>query len=109
MAKGKLQQEREQKMLKHIVMIKLTEHGNQEIAGKIKAGLETLPAAIPNLNTLEAGINFKDSPKAFDIVLVSEFESEADLAVYAKHPAHIEVASYIKSVAAEVAVVDYKL
>ena len=94
-------------MIKHIVMMKLADHGNVEIAGKIKGLLESLPPKIPAIKKIEVGVNFMDSPKAFDVVLVSEFENEAELAVYAKHPAHLEVTTYIKSVATNVASVDY--
>lgn len=103
-------------MIRHIVFWKLAESYNgytkQEIALQIKEKLEQLSATIPNILTLEVGVNYVEDPgneMISDVVLVSEFGNEADLKAYAAHPDHIEVGTFIKAVTVERRVVDYKI
>lgn len=99
-------------MLRHIVMMKLKLVEKSEIElriSKLQALLNDLPQFIPALQTMEVGINISDRSSAYDIVLVSEFLTEADLNEYRIHPKHIEVLSYIDEVVADAKVVDYFL
>ena len=102
-------------MIKHIVCWKLVEtyNGNskQEIAMQIKEKLEQLSETIPQIHTLEVGINYVEDANndmISDVVLISEFENEAALQAYAIHPDHVQAGSFIKAVATERRVVDYK-
>jgi heme-degrading monooxygenase HmoA len=45
---------------------------------------------IPGLLRLEVGVDESGVDYAFDVVMVSEFESAEALAAYAQHPAHLE-------------------
>ncbi|UCH64089.1 MAG: Dabb family protein [Fidelibacterota bacterium] len=100
-------------MIKHIVMWRLME----EVEGTAKEGntrvmrarLEALPKAIPEIGRLEVGLNIKDSERAADVVLYSEFDSPEALATYIQHPAHQEVVAFIREVASETRVVDYEV
>ena len=100
-------------MLKHVVMWKLKDNaaGNSkaENAREMKRRLETLAQAIPEIRRLEVGLNIKDSDRAMDVVLYSEFESLETLAAYSGHPAHQEVVTFVREIAAETRVVDYQL
>ena len=40
-------------------------------------------------------MNENPSPKNYDAVLISEFDSLADLAAYTAHPAHQEISSFV--------------
>ena len=95
-------------MIKHIVMWKVKEENKQENIKKMIAQLENLKDKIQEIISIEAGMNFNSGDAAFDIVLYSEFENEETLAKYQSHPAHQEVATFIKSVTENRAVVDYK-
>ena len=99
-------------MLKHVVFIKLQSKDEKEKKSnlqKLKTKLDKLPDKIEAILSFETGINVSKSPAAFDISLISTFESEETLDVYRKHPAHVEVLEFINSVKETVAVVDYKL
>ena len=45
----------------------------------------------------------------FDVVLISDFDSLNDIRVYQEHPAHLEVAGFIRSVVAARAAVDFEV
>ncbi len=97
-------------MLKHIVMIKLEQAEEpvmKERAIRLEEKLNSLKANIPSLIKMEVGLNISTRPSAYDIVLVSEFESEDGLNIYRVHPKHQEVLAYMKQVVADAKVVDY--
>ncbi len=99
-------------MIKHIVMWRLKEEAagqtKADNARAIKTRLEALPQAIPEIRSLEVGLNTKDSERAMDVVLYSEFDSPEALAVYSRHPTHQEVVAFVREIAAESRVVDYE-
>jgi hypothetical protein len=98
-------------MIKHIVMWRLKKEAGgktkAENAKLIKEKLAALPAAIPEILKMEVGINFSSQETAYDAVLVSEFADEAALNRYVDHPAHQEVAAFVKSVREARAMADY--
>lgn len=94
--------------LRHVVMWKLASTEEVERidqAARIKAGLESLPAVVPEIQRFEVAINSLPVNE-FDIVLVSDFADEAALQRYVVHPEHEKVASYIRSVVSGRASVD---
>lgn len=93
-------------MIKHIVMWRFKETEKQE---KAKALLEGLPEAIPVIRDFQVGINTKPSDAAADLVLVSAFDTWSDLDHYQRHPAHLAVADYLKTVVSERRVADYEV
>lgn len=100
------------KMIEHIVMIKISDRfeadAKQAKAQEIKGILEELPAKIEEIKTYEIGLNISPSPTAYDIVLVSSFETLETLETYRIHKAHQKVLKKIKEYAAATTVVDYR-
>ncbi len=100
-------------MLKHIVMFKLKERAEgSDRPTNIKAlqeKLEALPAQIKEIKFFEVGINSIETGVAYDMVLVSEFESKEALFSYQKHPEHVLVANFVGKVCESRIVVDYVL
>ncbi len=99
-------------MVKHIVMWQVAEHEvhgtKEEVMLKIKEQLEGLKGQIEGLLTIEVGINFNDSPAAYDVVLYSEFVDAAALDYYQAHEKHLAVANQlVRQIATSRAVVDY--
>lgn len=94
-------------MIKHIVMWRLKNSESNSHA--LKAMLEGLKERIPEIKTIEAGVNFNPSENAADVVLYSEFEDERALAAYQKHPDHLKVAKFLTDIATERMVVDYEV
>ncbi len=96
-------------MIKHIVMFKLKPEAPANTANKIKALLDALPAQISEILSFEVGINEKQSDRACDLVLVSEFESFESLTAYAMHPKHVDILPFIRENCSETKVVDYSV
>lgn len=98
-------------MLKHIVMWKLEEFAEgkskAENARWMKEHLEALVGVIPQIKSLEVGINVNKSDAAYDAVLVSTFENEADLSTYQTHPEHVKVSTYCNKIRISRVVADY--
>ncbi len=95
--------------MKHIVMWKLADGADKmKNMQKIKEGLEGLNGKITGMRAAQVGINQNTSDMAFDVVLVSDFDSAQALAAYQENPLHLEVASFVRSVAVERHVVDYE-
>ena len=96
-------------MIVHIVMFKFNDENKQENLVLVKSRLEELVSKIPTLKSIEVGIDFNQSDRAFDLSLYSTFDTKDDLKTYAIHPEHLKVVELIKSVTTESKVVDYTL
>ncbi|QFR43517.1 Dabb family protein [Sulfurimonas xiamenensis] len=96
-------------MIIHIVMFKFKEENKKSNIKEVAEKLNSLSKLIPELKSIEVGVNFTDSDRAFDLSLYSTFETKEDLASYAIHPEHLKVVELIKSMTLESKVVDYIL
>ena len=97
-------------MFKHIVMwrIKAAEGSTQaETTSLFKQKLEALRGCVPGLLRLDAGINALPGNDVSDVVLYSEFTDKAAYEAYAKHPMHVDVVEFAKTVRTERRSVDY--
>ena len=92
----------------HIVMFKFKEENRDANIAKAKEMLEALTGKVPSLSTMEVGVDFSRTERAFDLSLYSTFESKEGLGEYAVHPAHLEVVAFIKEVTEVSKVVDYE-
>ncbi len=95
-------------MIVHIVMFKFKEENREANMQKAKEMLDALVGKVPSLRTMEVGIDFSRSERAFDLSLYSTFDSKEGLGEYAVHPAHLEVVEFIKAVTEISKVVDYE-
>jgi hypothetical protein len=86
-------------MVKHIVMFNFKDENKKENLVKAKEMLEALAVSVPTLQNIEVGINFSDEVRAMDLALYSEFKDQRGLELYTNHHAHLEVVSFIKTVA----------
>lgn len=100
-------------MLKHIVMWKFKEDVDgknpQDHARWMKEHLEALVGVIPEIRSLEVGVNINPSEMAYDAVLISTFDDAEAMRRYKIHPAHQAVSTYCKGVRLNRTVVDYEL
>lgn len=81
-------------VLKHIVMWDLrgdTPEEKAQARALLKRKFESLRGQIPGLLHLEVGVDSSGIGYACDVVLYSEFDSQASLDGYATHPAHLRV------------------
>ena len=84
----------ESNVIKHIVMWKLrgeTPEQRRQNADQLAESFHSLRGRIPGLLHLEIGIDTSRVDYACDVVLYSEFASQADLEAYASHPEHLRV------------------
>ncbi len=99
-------------MIKHIVMIKLKDFDSKDEktshASKFRQMLLDLVDKVPDLLSMEVGLNFNEKPSAYDIVLISEFENREGLDNYRVHPGHLKVLDYLREIMESTAVVDYE-
>lgn len=96
-------------MIVHIVMFKFRNESKESNIKEVVKRLNALVELIPELRSMEVGVNFTDSERAFDLSLYSMFDTKEDLASYAIHPEHLKVVELIKSVTLESKVVDYEI
>ena len=97
-------------MIRHIVAFRLAAPEGEERAAaaeELKSRLETLVGVVPTLRHLEVGIDLGTVENHWHAVLVTEFDSVADLDAYQAHPDHRAVVGRIDPLVAERAVVDY--
>ncbi len=93
-------------------MWKLKDFAKPEIkalnAVKLKDELYHLKDEIVQIKALKASINL-NPVNEYDIVLECEFDNFDDLEIYQKHPAHLKVVDFVKSIRDLRAAVDYEI
>lgn len=95
-------------MIKHIVMFKFkgTSEEKEEVAKRFAQALIQLPDEIPQLKSIEVGLNINPSEK-WDLVLTASAASLEDIAIYSSHPAHQAAVAIIADYKEDRACVDY--
>ena len=92
-------------MIKHVVCHKYKDKVEAE---KIAPMLNSLMGVVPSLRSMETGIDFMDSKRAYHLVLIATFDDRAGLDAYAVDPAHMKVKEYIHSVLESSVSVDFE-
>lgn len=70
----------------------MPEAEKEAVKAGIKEGLEGLQGKIPGLVDIKVNCTGRLETSTVDLMLDSTFESKEALALYANHPAHVEVA-----------------
>ncbi len=104
-------------MIRHVVMWKLKDEAEgaskKKNAEKMKLILEGLKTNIEEIKSVEVGINIteedEEAGSAFDVVLISDFETELDYTMYTRNAHHKKAIDFINSVIEERHFVDYKV
>jgi len=94
-------------MITHIVFFKLKDRSPENIQ-RTHDVLAAMEGKIPQLRSLEVGIDVVRSERSFDLALTARFESLEDLKLYNDHPVHQEVLQYIATVKDVSLAVDYE-
>lgn len=85
-------------MIRHIVMWNLagdSTEAKQRNIEILRNSFHSLQGRIPGMRHLEIGVDSSGVDYACDVVLYSEFDSQAALDAYATHPEHMRVKSEI--------------
>ncbi|MDB5897297.1 MAG: iron containing alcohol dehydrogenase family protein [Ramlibacter sp.] len=99
-------------MIRHIVMWNVRgESRDEKLANieKLKRSFHSLRGRVPGLLHLEIGVDTSSVDYACDVVLVSDFESQAALEAYAVHPEHLRVKNEIGDMRTHRHQVDYRV
>jgi hypothetical protein len=90
-------------MLLHIVLMRFADEAT---TAEAERRIRTLPAAIPQIRRLVVGPNVVTTASAYDLGLVVEFDARDDLEIYRRHPAHEDVAAFLRQHRTAVASID---
>ena len=82
-------------MIQHIVMWKF-KPGTEREQKEFLDGLRGLYGVIPQIRAQEVGVNV--APGNYDAVLLSTFDSLADLEAYKNDPRHVKVSALCKAI-----------
>lgn len=97
-------------MIRHIVgwnlKIGFTEEEQKENAARIKAGLEAFKDLLPGVISIRVEIEPLNSSTR-QIILISDFETEADLISYQIHPEHHKFSAFVGSVTTDRVCLDF--
>lgn len=100
-------------MIRHVVMFLFKDSDNgvrkSDNILKAKSLLEALPGKIPQIKYYQVGINQTKSSRAWDLALISDFDTENSMLEYQEHPEHMIVAEFIKTVRIDSHVVDFEI
>jgi hypothetical protein len=78
-------------------------------AEAVKERLEALASVIPGVQRLDVDFDLGKVPGHWDVVLVSEHDSNEALEAYQVDPRHVEVVRFVSSVVRQRAVVDHEI
>ncbi len=89
-------------MIRHVVMWKFKHEAEgktrEENMAIVRERLYALLPIIPELKKMEIGSDISHTDMSMDLMLLTEFESVADMKIYANHPEHVKVSSYVRKV-----------
>ena len=94
-------------MIRHIVFFKLKDNSKAN-KQRIKDVILPLKEKIDVIKFYQVGINFANEERAYDLALVSDFNTIDDLNNYASHPEHLKVISSLKDEGITTKVVDFE-
>jgi hypothetical protein len=93
-------------MIKHIVLFKVNDKSKIEEAKKLILNLKNEIKEIIDIEVF-SDIGYDNS--ASDFGLITTLKTKDDLDIYAKHPKHLEVINFIKTIATQRNAIDYKI
>jgi quinol monooxygenase YgiN len=97
-------------LIRHIVMWNVrgaTPEEKRVNIERLQASFHSLRGRVPGLLRLEVGVDTSRVDYACDVVLVSDFESQAALDAYASHPEHLRVKAEVGDMRTQRHQVDY--
>lgn len=98
-------------MIRHIVAWKLTAEGADGRAAafdELAQGFGPLPALIPQIRTMHLGRDLGETAGNWDVVLIMDFETTADIEAYQAHPDHQPVKTTVRRLTGERMSIDFE-
>ncbi|WP_029420002.1 Dabb family protein [Alicyclobacillus macrosporangiidus] len=94
-------------MFTHIVFFKLKDP-RPETAERLRQQILDMQGKIPELKSIEAGVDVLHEARSYDLALIARFDSLADMQAYQVHPVHQALLSELKKEVAGSAAVDFE-
>jgi hypothetical protein len=85
-------------MIDRTVLVKFSESTTTEQLKEVCNQFKALKNHLTGIVDLQAGLNFAEKSKDFQVVLSVRFEDKAALEAYVSNPEHQAVAAYIREV-----------
>ena len=96
-------------MIKHIVCFKLKDN-SLENCEKAKEVLLSMQGNVPQLRSIEVGIDFLHSDRSYDLILQVTLDDADALAAYQNDPYHCDVVKkHMHAVCAASVAIDYEI
>ncbi|MFT4280483.1 Dabb family protein [Microbacterium sp.] len=98
--------------IRHVVAWKLAAVDDAvrgEQAAEVARRLTSLVGVVPSIRALSAGPNAAYAQQNVDVAVVIDFDDVQGLDEYQSHPAHQDVAAYIRSVVSHRMAVDFEV
>ncbi|MFI0350268.1 Dabb family protein [Actinomadura sp. 9N407] len=92
-------------MLTHVVLMKFTDPAD---APKAKELLEGLAGTVAEIRSITVGLDVLRTEVSFDLCMTTTHDSADALRGYQGHPAHLEVAGWLRPRLSARSVVDYE-
>jgi hypothetical protein len=94
-------------VLTHIALFKLKDRSSENTRAT-RDRIAAIEGKIPQLLTMQLGINEIASPRAYDIALIQTFESVEAMQAYQVHPVHKALLADVMHLYEAIATVDYE-
>jgi len=91
-------------LLTHVVLMKFTDPAH---APEARRRLEALAPEVPEIRSMTVGLDVVRGEVSYDLALITEHESLEELKAYQGHPAHVELAGWLRPLLAARATVDF--
>lgn len=85
-------------MIHRIVLVKFSETTTTEQLQEVVDSFKALKNHLTGIVEIQAGLNFAEKSKEYQVVLSIRFEDKAALEAYISNPEHQAVAAYIREV-----------
>lgn len=92
-------------MFRHVVCFRLRPEEKSK-AAEARGKLLSL-TAVSEVRNIEVGLDSLKSPRSYDIILIADFDTEADYKVYDAHELHQPVRKFMHSIVESSVAVDY--
>lgn len=97
-------------MIEHVVLFKFNDQTTDEQKNEAIQKLTSLKNKIPGIVDLQAGVNFSDRSKGYELGLNVRFEDQEALEQYGPHEEHQKVVSYLKEIGmSDILALDFEL
>jgi hypothetical protein len=99
-------------MIRHIITWKLAAtdaDGRNAAFTELSEGFGALPKLIPEIKALQIGRDLDETEGNWDVALIIDYATTADLETYQQHPAHASVKEIVRRVTTTRTAVDFEL